>query len=300
VIAASFSELAQLVVDGLGKGSTYALLALGLAVVFGVMHLLNFAHGELITVAAYAVYGFSLLGFPMWALVPVALAAATVTAVATEQVAFRWVRKSSPFTMLLTSFGVSVLIQAIIRTVVSDKNRKLPQVGWRNDSVVIAGIRFEVYDLVVIGVTLVVLVLVAAFIKKTMVGISLRAAAEDFDAARLVGVRANRAFTTAFALSGLLAGIAALLILIRSPEARPSMGQDPMLKAVVATIIGGLGSMGGAVLGGLVLGLAEVFLRRYLPGELPKLTEGFVFILIALLMVVKPHGLINVEHAERV
>jgi len=295
------TELAQNLVDGLGRGSIYALLALGLAVVFGVLHLLNFAHGELVTVGAYATYAmFLALGGNWWVFMPAAVLAATATAVATEIVAFRRVRGASPFTLLLTSFGLSVLIQAGLRTFLSDKGRKFPKPAWVFDSVQVAGVRLEVYDLVTLTVTLAVLVGILWPLRRTLFGIALRAAAEDFDAARLMGVQADRILTGAFALSGFLAGIAAVLIAIRLGEAKPLMGLDPLLKAIVATIIGGLGSMGGAVIGGFALGLAEVLFRAWLPDDLKGLTDGFVFAAIALLLVFRPHGLIRVVRAERV
>jgi branched-chain amino acid transport system permease protein len=136
---------------------------------------------------------------------------------------------------------------------------------------------------------------------RTLFGISVRAAAEDFDAARLMGVRANRVISGAFGFAGFLAGVAAALILMRSPTAEPTMGADWLIKGVVAAIIGGLGSFTGAVVGGLALGLAEVLFRSYLPdGTVERLTDAFVFLLIALLFVVRPEGLFRVRNAERV
>ena len=161
--------------------------------------------------------------------------------------------------------------------------------------------RFEIMDLVTIAVTVAVLALTALVFRRTLFGIAVRGAAEDFDAARLMGVRANRVISGAFAYAGFLAGVAAVLILMRSPTAEPTLGADWLLKAVVAAIIGGLGSFSGAVVGGLALGLAEVFLRSYLPDGTPqRLTDAFVFGLIALLFIVRPAGLFKVTTAERV
>src|SRR5690606_33202084 len=132
-------------------------------------------------------------------------------------------------------------------------------------------------------------------------GIAVRASAEDFDAARLMGVRADRVISGAFGFAGLLAGVAAALILMRSPTAEPTLGSDWLIKAVVAAIIGGLGSFSGAVIGGLSLGLAEVFFRSYLPaGTTERLTDAFVFLLITALFIVRPAGLFKVTAAERV
>ena len=294
------SQLVQEIVDGLGVGSTYALLALGLAIVFGVMHLVNFAHGELITVSAYVIYGLSTRGVTWWLMAPIAILAAALTAVATERVAFRRVRGSSEFTMLLTSFGLAIVIQALFRMYLSAAPRQFDQPGWINDTVEVLGINIEVYDLVVIGVTALTLVGTVWIFQRTMFGVSLRAAAEDFDAARLMGVKADSTISRAFALSGVLAGIAAVFLMLRSGQAEPDVGTVPLLKGVVAAVIGGLGSLSGAVIGGLLLGLAEVFLRSRRPGDMARLTAAFVFALVAILFIVRPGGIISVRRAERV
>ena len=155
-------------------------------------------------------------------------------------------------------------------------------------------------DLVTIAVTVVVLAMTAFVFRRTLFGISVRAASADFDAARLMGVRANRVIAGAFAFAGMLAGVAAVLVLMRSPTAEPTLGSDYLVKAVVAAIIGGLGSFGGAVVGGLALGLAEVLLRSYLPdGAWNRLTDAVVFALVAGLFIVRPQGLFTVRSAER-
>lgn len=295
------NELLQEIVDGLGRGSTYALIALGLAIIFGVMHLVNFAHGELITVTAYVMYWLSSNGQDWWFLCLAAVVTATVTAVLIEFVAFRWVRGESEFTMLLTSFGVHFVVVALFTmNVAGGAGRTFARPGWIFDRVEVFGLRLEVYDLVVIGVTAVALVGLTVLLRKTMFGIALRAAAEDFDAARLMGVRSNRVISGAFALSGLLAGIATILLMMRSGQADPTTGLNPLLKGVVATIIGGLGSLSGAVVGGLALGLAEVLLRSRLPDGIVGLTDAIVFGLIAVLFIVRPSGLMASTRAERV
>ena len=295
------STLIQNLVDGIGRGSTYALLALGISLIFGVMHLVNFAHAELITVGAYVAYFLSTRGLGWWVLAPAIVLAAVVASVTTERVAFRWVRGASPFTLLLTSFALEQLSHAVWAIFVSPSPQSFPGPGWVFDTVEIAGIRLEVMDLVTIGVTGVVLVATAYVFRRTLFGISVRAASEDFDAARLMGVRANRVISGAFAFAGLLAGVAAVLILMRSPSAEPTLGSDYLIKAVVAAIIGGLGSFTGAVVGGLALGVAEVVLRGYLPeGVWERMTDAFVFVLIAALFVIRPQGLFTVRSAERV
>ena len=294
------TQLVQEIVDGLGVGSTYALLALGLAIVFGVMHLVNFAHGELITIGAYVIYGLSTREVPWWIMAPLVVLAAAAAAMLTERVAFRRVRGASEFTMLLTSFGLAIVIQALFRMYLSASPRQFAKPGWINDTVEVLGINIEVYDLVIIGVTAVTLLGTLWVFRRTMFGVSLGAASEDFDAARLMGVKADATISRAFALSGVLAGIAAVFLMLRAGQAEPDVGTVPLLKGVVAAVIGGLGSLSGAVLGGFVLGLAEVFFRSRLPGDAARLTDAFVFTLVAILFIVRPGGIISVRRAERV
>ncbi len=293
----------QTLIDGLGLGSTYALLALGISLIFGVMHLVNFAHGELITVGAYTAYFFFLHGGSWWWMPIIIIGAAVLASVATEQIAFRWVRSASPFTLLLTSFALERLSHALWQIFVSPKQRAFPKPSWVFRVFKIGDLRLELMDLVTVGVTAVTLVITAIVFKRTLFGIAVRGAAEDFDAARLMGVRANRVISGAFAFAGALAGVAAVLILMRSPSADPTMGSDWLLKAVIAAVIGGLGSFSGAIIGGLALGLLETVTRAYLPDlakGLDRFSTGIVFILIALFFVLRPDGVFKVSHAERV
>ena len=294
-------ELIQQLVDGLGRGSGYALIALGLAIIFGVMHLLNFAHGELITISAYVAYFLSTNGANWWIISIAIILTSVVAAVATDYIAFRRVRGSSDFTMLLTSFGLVILVRAAFSHWVELKPRNFDSVGWVFNTVDVLGIRLEVYDLVVIAITAITLVALTFILQRTMFGITLRAASEDFDAARLMGINSNAVIRNAFALSGLLAGIGGVMLLLRRGQADPGMGIEILLMPLLATIIGGLGSLRGAVLGGLILGVLEVLFRsRILPDDFSHFTNLSIFILIALLFVVRPAGLITVQRAERV
>jgi branched-chain amino acid transport system permease protein len=294
------TELVQNLVDGLGQGSIFALLALGLTLVFGVMHLLNFAHGELITVSSYVAYWLAAQGAG-WAILAFAvLVTSILTAVAIEFVAFRWVRGANEFTMLLTSFGVHFVVAALFVMYVSPRPLSIPKPAWIFDTVELFGIALELVDLATIAVTIATLAATSWLLRKTLFGIAMRAAAEDFDAARIMGVRSNRVIRGAFAVSGLLAGVAGVFWLMRTGTASPTAGLTPLLFGVIAAIVGGLGSLVGAVVGGLALGLTQVFLRSWLPPDLVGLTEAFIFGLIALLFIVRPQGLVTVRRAERV
>lgn len=294
------TELLQNLIDGLGRGSIYALLALGVAVIFGVMHLLNFAHGELITVAGYSSFWAIDAGWSWWLVTPLIIVVAVLTSLLIERIAFSRVRGASDFTLLLTSFGVHFVVSAIFLLYVSASVKNFARPGWVANTWSLGSLNIEVFDTVVIVVTILTLIATSLLLQRTMFGLSLRAAAADFDTARLMGVKSDSVIRGAFALSGLLAGIAGVFWLMRAGNTQPSAGIDPMLKGVLAALIGGLGSLQGAVIGGFALGLAEVLLRSWLPSGIASLTEGVVFLLIALLFIFRPGGLITVSHAERV
>ena len=192
------------------------------------------------------------------------------------------------------------VVSAIFLLYVSASVKNFARPGWVANTWSIGSLNIEVFDTVVIVVTILTLIATSLLLQRTMFGLSLRAAAADFDTARLMGVKSDSVIRGAFALSGLLAGIAGVFWLMRAGNTQPSAGIDPMLKGVLAALIGGLGSLQGAVIGGFALGLAEVLLRSWLPSGVASLTEGVVFLLIALLFIFRPGGLITVKHAERV
>ncbi len=294
------SELLQQLVNGLSLGSTYALLALGLAIVFSIFGLVNFAYGELITIGAYVMLACSNLGLPWSVQVLIGVLAACVASMLMEVVAFRPVRHADATTMLITSFGVSIAVQAILVIVVSARARTVPQPDWTVATVSFAGLRLPAYQVATVAITGVALVTLTLVLKRTTFGLAMRAAAENFTTARLLGVRANRMVSSAFVISGLLAGIGAVLILARTGGAlEPTMGLSPVLKAFIAIVIGGIGSLTGAVVGGLALGVVEVLLRAYLPASVTGLTDGILFAIVVLVIVLRPEGVMGLKERLR-
>lgn len=287
------TDVVQQLINAMALGSQYALLALGLAIVFSIMGLVNFAHGELITIALYAMLGMSYLGVPTWALPIGALFAAIAAAVATERMAFRIVRNAAPTTMLLTSLGVSILIQNAFILFVATRPRAVPTSSWISSSVTIGALRIQTLQVLMTALTLVALGALVLVLKRTLIGISMRAAAENFRVVRLMGVRANRVVMAAFALSGFLAGIAAIFIAARRGAVDPFMGFIPVLKAFVSAVLGGFGSLGGAVVGGFSLGAIEVLFEVVLPADVAGLRDAFVFIVVGCILSLRPQGLLG-------
>lgn len=284
----------QQMLNGLSIGGEYALLALGLAMVFSVMGLVNFAHGELIALGGYAMYLMLLFAAPpVILLIPICICAAMLSAVLFERVAFRPVRNAPPTTGLLTAFGVSIIVQNILVIFVATRPKPVPTPKWMGGTMTLGGLDVPVVQVLETLVTAIAIAALLLLLRKTNIGLAMRAAAKDFVMVRMMGIRANRVIMTAFAVSGLLAGIAAIFIISRRGAVDPFMGFIPVLKAFVACVLGGFGSLIGAVVGGLVLGGAEVFLQAVLPSNIAGFRDAFVFLLVGLVLVAKPEGLMG-------
>ncbi len=282
----------QQTVNAVALGGTYALLALGLAVVFSIMGLINFAHGELMTIAGYVLMYCGLAGFPFGLSVALAILTAMAAAVAMERVAFRPIRNASGATMLVTSFAVAMVLQVLFQNLISARSQPVIIPDFLGGSIRIGGVVIGTNKIVAVAATLLMLIALEFFMKKQKHGIAMRAAAEDFAIARLMGIRGNTVIAGAFALSGLLAGVAAVLWVSQRSSVDPLMGFTPVLKAFIAAILGGLGSLRGAVLGGFVLGFIEVFMAAFLPASMQEFREPIGLTIVVLLLVVRPNGLI--------
>lgn len=289
----SLSDFVQYLVSSLSVGGLYALMALGLVIVYGISQLVNFAYGELIMVAGYGLLIFGRSWLPWMIVAVMAIVCAVIVALGMDQIAFKPVRNASPTTMLITSFAVSTLLQNIALLFISPRPRapRLPSIfveSWR-----FAGIRVKVVDVIALVVSVVALIALQIFLRKTVVGLSLRAAADDFTMTRLVGVNANQVIATAFAISGLLAGIVALFWIGRIGQVLPTVGFQPVLIAFIASVVGGLSSIKGAVLGGYILGFLTIGLQTWLPQDVNAYRDAIMFGIVILMLLVRPEGLIK-------
>ncbi|MFJ6321548.1 MULTISPECIES: branched-chain amino acid ABC transporter permease [unclassified Rhizobium] len=282
----------QQLVNALSLGGTYALLALGLAVVFSIMGLINFAHGELMTAAGYGLCFALIIGLPFGVAIIVALAVAILLVLLMERTAFRPVRGASGTTLLLTSFAVSAILRVLFQNFVSARPKPVPMPMSLSGTIEIAGLHIGIIQGISILVTFIMLAGLNLFLRTTVLGRAMRAASEDFAIVRLMGIRANAVVATAFAISGLLAGVAGILWVAQRGSVDPLMGFLPVLKAFIAAIIGGLGSLSGAVAGGFLLGFIEVFLQAYLPDSLLSYRDAFTILLVIAVLLFAPQGLL--------
>jgi branched-chain amino acid transport system permease protein len=284
----------QQVLNALSFGAEYSLLALGLAIVFTIMGLVNFAHGELIAVAGYVMYAMLVMSITsLYWIIPISIAFAVAAALLLERVAFRPVRGAPPTTGLLTAFGVGIILQNIFLLTVSARPKAIPVLSPLNRTWEIGPFTISSLQVMETLTTGLAIWLLLVFLKRTRIGLAMRAAAHDFATVRLMGIRANRVIAAAFAVSGLLAGIAAVFVIARRGAIDPMLGFHPVLKAFVACVLGGFGSLPGAVVGGFALGAIEVLILVILPQSLGGLRDAAVFGLVGALLVWQPQGLVG-------
>ena len=310
----------QQVVNALSAGSLYALMAVGLAMVFGILRLINFAHGDLMMIAAYLAVFCLGAGLPLAAALPIIVVGTVIVGLLMERVAYRPIRGAPDVAMLLTSFAVGQILQngTLLTTRLAGKPTLIafPSPDLLNGVVTLGAITIPKVNVASFMAGIVLLGLLSVFVTRTTLGLSMRAAAEDLSAARLMGIKVNRVVATAFAIGAALAAVAGLLYSVQAGQINPYMGFTPVLKAFIAAVIGGFGSITGAVLGGYVLGFLEVlvtslagigdllpagsvppevrtFLQQWLPSGLASWRDAVVFVVLILVLLVRPQGLLG-------
>jgi branched-chain amino acid transport system permease protein len=286
------TNILQFFVSGLALGGQYALTTLGLVVVFGIMRLINFAYGELIMVAGYALWALTTAGVPWLLAALVGIVAATAAAVLMERVGFRPLREADATTLLITSFAISSFLQTAAQVYIWPRPVPVTMPPIFVQNFVIGGLRISQIKVITIVLTLVVLGSLTLLLKRTTLGLSLRAAAEDFTTTRLMGVNANRVVGAAFAIEGALAGIVLILWIGDSALVSPTIGLTPVLIAFMAGVVGGMRSLVGAVLGGFLVGFLFTALSAVLPVGMQQFRQGILFMLVVGILVFKPQGLI--------
>ncbi|QQP92856.1 branched-chain amino acid ABC transporter permease (plasmid) [Skermanella sp. TT6] len=283
----------QFTIDVLSLGGAYALMALGLVIVYGILKLVNFAYGELIMVTGYALFLTGGSGLPWIVMAAVAVAMAVATGILTDYIAFRPVRAKSITAVLITSFAFSTLLQNAALLFISPRPRNVPLPELFTRTVEIAGVVTPIRNLVTIAAAAVLLGVFAWAMRRTVLGIAMRAAATNFTMARMLGIPANLIISSAFAISGLLAGVVGILWIGRIGSVVPGIGSEPLLIAFIATVIGGMRSLEGAVLGGFLLALIDTSLNYLLSQELLKFRDAFTFGLVILILLWRPEGLLK-------
>lgn len=299
----------QYCIDALSLGSIYALTALGIGLLFSILRLINFAHGDLITIGGYALIVPSsdlaaqmLIGnFHIALMIPLVCLIVVIAALLTDVSVFRPLRRASAPTLLIASFAVSYIIQNGIITIYGSRPKSVNLWSRLNEQIMIGDLRVPVLQIVTMSVTLFLMVALSLFLKYTRYGVQMRGASENFRMAQYLGVKGNLVIGLAFVISGILAAAISLLYTTQSASLHFAMGVPLALFAFVAVVVGGMGSLVGAVVGGFLIGFVVTMLQAYLPEELRSFRDAFAFALVILILLIRPRGLVPARNTvERI
>ncbi|MDR3053602.1 MAG: branched-chain amino acid ABC transporter permease [Coriobacteriales bacterium] len=295
----STTIFAEFLINTLSLGSLYALISLGLVFVYGIMQLVNFAYGEFITVSCYTLYMLGAFTDLPWPLVFLcAILTGVLIGYLSELVAFRPFRGRSLDALLVTSFAISVILQHVFQLAISPRSKAVPLPEFFNYNVELFGVVTPLRSYIIIVTTVILLIGFTFLMRKTVLGVAMRAASENFVAARLMGVPANLVISTAFIISGLLAGIVAIFWSARAGTVEPLMGGAPLLVGFIAVVIGGMHSIPGSVVGGFVYAVIANVLALALPTTMLSFRDAIMFAIVILFLVLKPEGLIRGSYQE--
>lgn len=290
-------KLIQTLISGLSLGSIYALIALGYTMVYGIAKMLNFAHGDIIMVGAYAVItAVFTMGLPPFIAILISIALCALLGIVIEFLAYRPLRQAQPLAVLITAIGVSYLLQNLALLIYGSEQKAFPTIVAL-PTVHIGGVYIDGITLATLVVTAVIMVALSLFIDKTRMGKAMRAVSEDKEAAELMGISVNRTITVTFAIGSALAGVAAIFYGAAYTYIRPTTGAMPGIKAFTAAVFGGIGSIPGAMLGGILLGVIEQLSKTYIS---TLWADAIVFGVLVVVLVVKPTGLLGKKISEKV
>ena len=290
-------KLIRTLISGLSLGSIYALIALGYTMVYGIAKMLNFAHGDIIMVGAYAVItAVFTMGLPPFIAILISIALCALLGIVIEFLAYRPLRQAQPLAVLITAIGVSYLLQNLALLIYGSEQKAFPTIVAL-PTVHIGGVYIDGITLATLVVTAVIMVALSLFINKTRMGKAMRAVSEDKEAAELMGISVNRTITVTFAIGSALAGVAAIFYGAAYTYIRPTTGAMPGIKAFTAAVFGGIGSIPGAMLGGILLGVIEQLSKTYIS---TLWADAIVFGVLVVVLVVKPTGLLGKKISEKV
>ena len=285
-------------INGLSLGSIYAIIALGYTMVYGIAKMLNFAHGDIIMVGAYVAFcGLQYWGLPPVAAILIAMVVCTLLGITIEGLAYRPLRQAASLAVLITAIGMSYLLQNTALMIWGANPKSFPRTFINSTSIQLGELSVSSATLITILTNVVVMVVLNLFISRTKLGKAMRCVSEDRGAAELMGIHVNRTISATFAIGSALAAIAGVLLCSSYPILQPTTGSMPGIKAFTAAVFGGIGSIPGAMLGGVLLGVIEIFGKAYISTELG---DAIVFAVLIVVLLVKPTGLLGKPTREKV
>ena len=282
-------------INGLSLGGIYAMIALGYTMVYGIAKMLNFAHGDIIMVGGYLIYVFMAANNPLLA-VGLACVGCLIMGITIEKIAYKPLRGASPLAVLITAIGVSYLLQSLAQIIFGSASKMVTV--YEFGAVKLLGVTMQVSSLVTLAVTVVVMLALTLFVKCTRLGRAMIAVSEDKSAAQLMGINVNGIITITFAIGSVLAALAGLFYLLKAPNVSNTMGAMPGIKAFTAAVIGGIGSIPGAMLGGILLGIVESI--SYKITAIAPYTDAIEFSILIVILLVRPTGFLGKKRREKV
>lgn len=286
-------------ISGIRLGSIYAIIALGYTMVYGIAKMLNFAHGDVIMIGAYSAFvALYRANLPLPIALIISIIICTLLGVIIERLAYKPLRQASSLAVLITAIGVSYFLQNLALLIWGSAAKIFPTIlDYGSINLFNDQLKLSYQLLITITVCIVIMILLNLFIKKTKIGKAMRACSEDKEAAALMGINVDNIISLTFAIGSGLAAIAALLLCAAYPTVTPTLGSMPGIKAFTAAVIGGIGSIPGALLGGLLLGVIEIIVKAY---GLSELTDAIAFGVLILVLLFKPTGLLGKKVKEKV
>ena len=291
------TQFLQQMINGLSLGSIYALVALGYTMVYGIIKLINFAHGDIYMLGAYI--GFIVttkLGLGFMPALLISMVGCAVIGMTIERIAYKPLRHATRITALITAIGVSYFLEAGTQRVMGAGVQTFPNV-FANETIMLGNVRLSTQQIVIFVVTIVLMVALQFLVNKTKIGRAMRAVSVDADAARLMGVNVDATISFTFAIGSALAGAAGVLVGVYYNSINPLMGMLPGIKAFIAAVFGGIGIIPGAMLGGFFIGIVETMVAGY-GSSLWK--DAVVYIILILILIIKPAGLLGKNTKEKV
>ncbi len=293
-------DFVQHLTNGVSLGSMYALIAIGYTMVYGILRLINFAHGDLLMVSLYMVYyGVTKFHMPWILAVVFSILITTLLGITIERLAYRPLRNASRISILVSAIGVSFLLENLATVLFGGKPKVYPAPAFFTTPLVLGGISFTKIIIIIPIITLIILGFLLFFINKTKTGMAMRAVSKDYEASALMGIDVNRIIMVTFAIGSSLAAVGGVLWGLRYNQIQPLMGMMPGMKCFIAAVIGGIGNIKGAVLGGFMLGIMEIMLVAIFP-TLTGYRDAFAFILLIVILLWRPQGLFGEKVSEKV
>jgi len=287
----------QQVINALRIGSIYAVIAIGYTMVYGIIKLINFAHGEIMVFGSY--FAFLLAtntNLHFLIILPIAMILTAILGVIIEKVAYAPLRKAPRLSALITAIGMSFLLQNVMLLIFGSAPKRMPEL-ISMQPIQIGNVLIDSITIITVGLSVLFMIVLQIFVKKTKPGKAMRAVSEDKDASVLMGINVNRIITLTFAIGSALGALGGILYSIAFTQIYPTMGVMPGLKAFVAAVLGGIGVMPGAMLGGFMIGAVETFTKAYIS---TSWADGIVFSILIIILLFKPSGLLGKERKDKV